>query len=240
MNGPSQEDLFVRDAQHLLGQAGCLNQWMADVLEKFVGRRVLEIGSGLGHITGHLSPRRELYVASDIDPYFRRRIEERFSASPNVKTAQVDLLRSEDFAPFERGLDTIICLNVLEHIDDHESALRNMQRALAPGGRLLLLLPQGAWLYGTIDELAGHRRRYHQGELRRLLVKAGFSVERMFGFNRAGTPGWYLNGKILKRSYFGKKQLKTFDSLVWLFRRIDAFLPWPAQSIIAVAQKTAD
>ena len=133
--------------------------------------------------------------------------------------------------------DTVICLNVLEHIEDDAVGLRNIASALAPGGRAIVLVPQDQSIYGTLDEVLGHYRRYSRDELRSKLEAAGFTVERLFEFNRVTRPGWYWNGRILKRRHFGRWQLRIFDRLGWLWRRIDGSLPWPAVSLIAVARK---
>jgi hypothetical protein len=77
-----------------------------------------------------------------------------------------------------------------------------MHRALPRGGQLNLCVPQGQGLYSSLDRVLGHRGRYSPEQLRHELVAAGFVVERLVPFNRAGTPGWYLNGRILRRTRF--------------------------------------
>ena len=134
-------------------------------------------------------------------------------------------------------MDTVICLNVLEHIQDDLLGLRNIYSALEPGGRAIVLVPHGQEVYGTLDEALGHYRRYSQEELNSRMVAAGFIVERILEFNRITRPAWYMNGKIFKRTTFNRLQLKIFDRLVWLWRRIDAALPWPPTSIIAIGRK---
>jgi hypothetical protein len=69
--------------------------------------------------------------------------------------------------------------------------------------------------------------------------EAGFEVETVLRFNRASRPGWWLNGKVLKRRTISRLQLKNFDRLVWLWRRIDTYLPWPQTSIIGIGRKGA-
>ncbi len=62
----------------------------------------------------------------------------------------------------------------------------------------------------------------------------GFRVEKILEFNRITYPGWYVNGRILKRRTFSRFQLSVFDRLVPLWRRIDPMLPWPPTSIIGI------
>ena len=111
-----------------------------------------------------------------------------------------------------------------------------MHRALQEGGRLILCVPQGQGLYSSLDRVLGHRCRYSSEQLRHELAASGFVVERLVPFNRAGTPAWYLNGGILRRTRFNPVQMKLFNHLVPIVRRVDRFLPWLALGLIAVAR----
>ena len=137
-------------------------------------------------------------------------------------------------------MDTVVCLNVLEHVEDDRAGLRNIYTALKPGGRAIVLVPHGQEIFGTLDTALGHFRRYSREELRSKMEQAGFRVERILDFNRISRPAWYINGRILKRSTLSRFQLSVFDRLVWLWRRIDSLLPWPPTSIIAIAVKSEE
>jgi SAM-dependent methyltransferase len=213
------------------------NLWMADTIRPFVGKRVLEIGAGMGNLTRYLSRRRERYAATDIDPEHLVRLRNRLRHRPKLETAVLDLARPEDFQPFSNSMDTVICLNVLEHLKDDLACLRNIHGALEPGGRAIILVPEGQNLFGQVDVVLGHQRRYSSDQLRARLEEAGFSVERILNFNRISRPAWFLNSRILQRSRLGRFQLKLFDKTVWLWRRIDRFIPWGPTSIIAIATK---
>ena len=99
------------------------------------------------------------------------------------------------------------------------------------------LVPHGQEIFGTLDTALGHYRRYSHQELKDKLERTGFRVETILNFNRISRPGWYVSGRILKRTTLGAVQMKMFDQLVWLWRRIDRHLPWPPTSIIAIAAK---
>jgi hypothetical protein len=130
-----------------------------------------------------------------------------------------------------------VCLNVLEHIENDRLGLANILSALEPGGRAIVLVPEGQSVFGTLDEALGHYRRYSTEELRQKMTEAGFQVEQILGFNRISRPAWYVSGKWLKRRTLSLAQLQLFDRFVWLWRRIDAMLPWKPTSIIAIARK---
>ncbi|MCC6389507.1 MAG: class I SAM-dependent methyltransferase, partial [Bryobacterales bacterium] len=218
--------------------AANFNQWMADTIRPYTGKAVLEIGAGIGNLTRQLIARRKRYIASDIDAQHLARLASRFQHRPNFEARQCDLGRAEDFEELRECADTVVCLNVLEHVADDRAGLRNIHRALRPGGRAIVLVPQGQWAYGKMDEALGHHRRYSITQLRERMEEAGFEVERILEFNRVSLPGWYLNGKLLGRNTVSAAQLKVFDKMVWLWRRVDRFLPWAPTSLIAVARKT--
>jgi glycosyltransferase involved in cell wall biosynthesis len=213
------------------------NLWMADTIRPFVGKRVLEIGAGMGNLTRHLSRRRERYVATDIDAEHLARLRNRLRHRPKLETAILDLAVADDFQPFSNSMDTVICLNVLEHLKDDLACLRNIYSALAPDGRAIILVPEGQNLFGQVDVVLGHQRRYSHQQLRARLEEAGFLVERILDFNRISRPAWFLNSRILRRSRLGRFQLKLFDKTVWFWRGVDRFIPWGPTSIIAIATK---
>jgi SAM-dependent methyltransferase len=147
-------------------------------------------------------------------------------------------LMTFDPAPFAgRGIDTILCFNVLEHVEDDRGALRRLHAALAPGGRLLLLVPAHQRLYGAIDRAIDHYRRYDAAGLAATLEEAGFRVEHTQYFNRLGVLGWYLNSVLLRRTKVPGLQLRLQNVLV-PFLRAEAALPLPfGLSLIAVARR---
>jgi len=128
-------------------------------------------------------------------------------------------------------------LNVLEHVPDESSALASIARSLQQNGRAIILVPQNPKLYGALDEALGHVRRYTRETLSAALDAAGFELETVFDFNRPTTPGWWWNGKVMRRRHFGKLQLKILNLSVWLMRPLDRVLPWHGASLIAVARK---
>ena len=235
-----QRDIYWDEGSEILDRLAAarnFNSWMAETIAPFLGRRILEVGAGIGNLTRRLAAKRELYIASDIDDKHLARLSARVAHRPQVRIAKIDLRRAEDFEPFRGLVDTVVCLNVLEHVEDDQHALRNIQNVLEPGGRAIILVPQNQRIYGELDAVLGHARRYSETELLRKMTAAGFQVEELFDFNRVTTPGWWWNGRVLKRRTFSPFQLQIFDWLVPVFERVDRWLPWKGASLIAVGRK---
>lgn len=220
-----------------LQSARRFNQWMADTLRPYIGDRVLEIGAGIGNLTNQFIPR-ELYVASDINPHYLEYLRSYAIGKPYLRVMRIDATSADDFARVQSGFDTAIMINVLEHVPDEQLSLKNLRTALAPGGRVVILVPQHPALYGSLDEVLEHRERYTSAGLRRSLETAGFEVERIFDFNRTSVPAWFWNARILRRKNFSNVQLKVLELIMPIVRALDRLLPWPGISAIGVARKT--
>lgn len=233
-------DVYTDSGQSILdafAHTPKFNRWMADTIRPYVGKRVLEIGAGMGNLTRQLIPGRQVYVATDIDEEHMARLRVRLHHRLNLQVAHCDAANPADFVPFAGQMDTVICLNVLEHIEDHHRTLTNIHSALMPGGRAIILVPQDQKIYGAMDEALGHVLRYSKELLRSRIEEAGFTVEGILDFNRPSRPGWYFSGKVLQKREISRLQLRIFEKLVWLWRRIDRVLPWPSVSIIAICVK---
>jgi len=235
------DDIYQTDqyGSHILlslEKAHRFNGWMSSAIDQWVGMDVLEIGAGLGNITSQLIPR-DRYLASDINPHYLQYLENYARGKPYLDTAIVDLEDPETFEDLEGSFDTVICLNVLEHVEDSIGSLRNLYKALQAQGRLVLYVPQDQRLFSSLDEALEHHRRYDRKTLEAHLLEAGFSIEHIGDFNRAGRPGWWLNGRVLRRKHLSRFQLKVFDTMTPILSRIDRFLPWRGLGLIAVATK---
>ncbi len=212
-------------------------EWMAETISPYVGDKVLEIGAGTGNVTRHLCPRRSLYIASDVNTEYDAHLRNRFRHRPSLLVRRLDAAVPGDFKPFERQMDTVVCLNVLEHIKDDAAALASIRTTLEPGGRLILLVPNDPSAYGTVDQVIGHYRRYTPDIVRKLLQGAGYEVENILRFNRVSMPAWRFTGQVSRAKTLSRYGLSVFDRFVWLWRKIDSALPWEPASIIAIARR---
>lgn len=233
-------DLYKDPAAEILDAfsvAPRFNQWMAHTVRPFLGRRVLEFGAGMGNLTRPLSLGRDRYVASDVDRAHLARLKATLKHRANVEIHAGDAVRSDDFESYRESMDSVVCFNVLEHVEDDLACARNMYMVLAAGGRAIVLAPQGPNLFGTLDKVLGHRRRYTRETLQNVLERAGFVVDDVIPFNRISWAAWYAAGRMLGRSRLSRGLLRIFDATVFLWKRIDRVLPFPPISLIAIAKK---
>ena len=230
-----QSDEYGSQILSVLEGAPRFNRWLGSILRPHVGHRVLEIGAGLGTLTGQFIPR-DHYLASDINPNYLHYLRSFSLGKPYLEVARINAEEARDFSGRENRFDTVVMVNVLEHVDE-ERTLQNVASTLVDGGRLVVLVPQCPRLYGTLDEALEHRLRYTPKKLERALEQAGLSVNCMFEFNKFSVPGWWVNGKVLRRRVFSRLQLKLVDLLVPFVRVFDRWLPWRGLSLVAVAEK---
>ncbi len=213
--------------------------WLARTLRPYLGDTVLEVNAGIGNMAGRLIARRILYVAAEKDPLHLHALHNRFLRTPNVVVQRTDPEEPGGFAAMEGCFDTVLCLNVLEYVADPAGVLARLQAVLKPGGRIVVLVPQGPGLFGSLDRSMGHKRRYSAETGREALESQAFEIERIWGFNKAGAPPWWIYSKLAGSRRINKLTLKIFDKTVWIWRRIDGIMPWRGLSLILVARKTS-
>jgi glycosyltransferase involved in cell wall biosynthesis len=215
-----------------------LNRWILQQFRQYIGSRVLEAGCGIGNFTELLLDRERL-VSVDNDPLYVEMADWRLGHLENIVTLKRDLA---DIATYDElkpeRLNTIVCLNVLEHIAPDEQVLRAYYDLLEPGGHAIILVPAHMWLYGPCDEALGHMRRYSQTELHTKMQAAGFEVVMMEEFNRMGVPGWYLN-KMLGRRDLQPRQMRLFEWLLPVAKGMEALKIGRGLSLIGVGRKPA-
>jgi SAM-dependent methyltransferase len=210
--------------------------WITQIVRPNLGDRVIEVGAGLGNLTGRLMSKKLQYVAGESDPVYFHALNNRFLRTPNVTVQSMRPGEADDFKNWQGKFDTALCLNVLEAADNPAQVVANLRACLAPEGRMVVLVPLGKSLESGLDKAMGHHRRFSEQEVRELLQQAGFSVESRRTVNKIGALSWFIYGKILRRTRINKLSLKLFDKTVWLWRRLDGMMPWPGLSLILVAK----
>ena len=212
--------------------------WIVRQASRHIGRRLLDIGCSTGNVTRHFTGC-ELLVGVDPNPYALDVGRAEWAGGrPEVQLLPITI-PSDAFLALERfAFDSITCLNVLEHVQNDLEALRQMHQVLAPGGRLFLLVPANQWLYGSMDAADQHCRRYTRRGLAQTVAMAGFTVRSLRFMNAPGVAGWFINGRILRRTLIPSTQAGLFDRCVPFIERLEAaFAPPIGQSLVLVADR---
>lgn len=211
-------------------------RWVFEQIEPFLGRTVLEVGSGIGVISKFLLPRSPSLVLSDHQQVHLSMLRERFGELEGVRYELLDL-NEPPYRLEIPELDTVVCLNVLEHIQSDDEALRGLANLLPRRGRLVLQVPNHPRLFGSLDESYGHVRRYSPRTLREKLERAGFRLVSQRRFDPFSIPGWILAGRILGRRRLDVGALRVHDALVPILRLFDFSSRFAGLSLIVCAER---
>ena len=227
------------DRGHLYNLTGTPSYlgWLGKTIRPFLGDTVLELGSGIGNLSGRLMAKRLRYVATENDPLYLHALLNRFLRTPSVEVKRVDPATLDGLDPLKGQIETVLLVNILEYLDRPEKTLLKLQETLKPNGRVVVLSPANPSLFGSLDRSVGHLRRYSEKDLRGLLDQNGYQVEQCFTMNKPGAFAWWINSKLLSNDRISRFTLKAFDLTVWFWQRVDRFLPWGGLSIVAVARK---
>jgi SAM-dependent methyltransferase len=218
------------------------HRWILELFEPYLGARLVEVGAGTGSFSEMLLARRpESLSLVEPSEMYRRLVEHvgGLADAARVETYNDTFAGVAARLRRERRPDSIIYVNVLEHIEDDEAELTLVRETLAPGGRVFLFVPALRWLYGSFDELVGHRRRYTRRELETKCEAAGLRVVKAIYFDSAGVLPWWLKYRVLRSERMEPGAVKLYDALcVPLLRRVEALVPPPAgKNVLLVAEK---
>lgn len=214
-----------------LGAANRFNAWVFSRFRPHLGQNVLEVGCGTGNFTTLIAAEGHAVTGCDLHAPYVEIARGRLAAYPNARVLCADATSAD----FDGGYDTVVLLDVLEHIEDDIGFLKRLRATLRPGGRIILKVPAYSWLFCGMDTAIGHYRRYDRASLRAALHAGGFKLVDQRYFNALAVLGWFLNGKLLKRTTPPAEQVALFERLVPALKFLDYVFPIPfGISLIAV------
>ncbi|QDT91682.1 class I SAM-dependent methyltransferase [Gimesia algae] len=172
-------------------------QWSIELVAPWLGKRILDAGCGIGNATEQLSAYAEYVLAVDLSPENMKVLQHRFADDPHIECAQLDLDDNmEEIAC--RNIDSIVCFDVLEHVEDDQALLNQFLKMVQPGGYLLIKVPAGRWLYGSVDIASAHFRRYVKSELKQKAIQSGWQIINIHYMNIFGVIPYFIKSRILK------------------------------------------
>ncbi len=231
-----------------LSEAFQYQKWIYESVAPYLGKRVLELGSGIGNLSQWL-PEGDLLVLSEVDTA----LIDILKAKPTIKVKKnavilhMDLQKNLNEQVAKYNLDTIVSFNVIEHIENDFLAIQDQVRALKESSalgpkKLIIFVPAFNFAYGSLDKVFKHYRRYDASMLRNTFKKIDPSLNpKIRYFNILSFAGWIFQGKILKKEVINKSQISILESIIPYWKPIDNFLTkkmkFPlGQSVVCVVE----
>lgn len=213
------------------------NHWIFDSVREHLGGDVVEVGAGVGNITQFLLNANRLVCLEPFAAY-REYLQKRFAKHLNVEIHPLAIEQVPNADVPAGSFDSVVCLNVLEHVADHVGALRNMGRLVRPGGNVIVFVPALPFLFGEMDRAMGHLRRYTKRSLRQAFLAAGLRPTRARYVNLVGVAGWWWNGRVRKKATIPASATLLFDRLVPILSAMERICPpLIGQSVLVVGTR---
>lgn len=234
MDESAKPSYFGRDLE-AMSFARNYHGWIVEEFQPYIGGTVAEVGAGTGNFSELLLQHAARLVSFEPSSNMYPALRARFAESRNVETVNSPLGAASDrFGAF----DTVVYVNVLEHIEDDAQELSLAFKALRQGGHLLVFVPALPFLYGELDRNVGHVRRYYKRDLVARAQASGFRVARVRYFDFAGILPWYVAFVLLRRPITGTK-VDLYDRFVVpLMRRIERHVTPPiGKNLLLIARK---
>ncbi len=220
--------------------AGNYNAWLFSLVQPHLGERVFEVGCGIGSMTERILASGRHVFGIEPNRSCAVELETRLGCHPGfehrpwrIEDCDRDLLGGLSF-------DTVLCVNVLEHVEDDRGALRLLTSLLDPAGRVVLLLPAVPGAFGPIDASVGHFRRYSKAMVRDAFREVALAIDRLRYSNLLGLLGWLYNARIRRITKQSDRQIALFDSIVPWYSWLERVVPPPiGMTLLAVGRRTA-
>lgn len=228
-----------------MGAASNYHRWILAVFKPFLGRHVVEVGAGLGAFSELILSQHPCETLSLVEPSdeMHGKLAEkasRMDTTTRVETYHANFVNAAPLIKAKQAPDSVIYVNVLEHIADDEFELETVRQNLSEGGCIFLFVPALQWLYGVFDERVGHVRRYTKRELEDKLERSGFNILLSSYFDLAGVAPWWIKYRLLKSATMGERGVRFYDRfIVPAARRIESVASPPiGKNVIVIAQKS--
>jgi 2-polyprenyl-3-methyl-5-hydroxy-6-metoxy-1,4-benzoquinol methylase len=233
------QDRYAAEDLETIEEARRYGAHVFELFRPFIGRRVLEVGCGIGTMSRKLADVADEIVGIEPNANCIERIEVAMRDEPKFSLRQCHLEECDPADLAARRFDTVYCVNVLEHIHDDIAALRMFRDVILPDGQVLIFVPAVQAAYGPLDSELGHHRRYSKATLTHAFQEAGLEVAMLRYTNPIGLVGWMYNAHISKSRVHSLEQVKLFERLVapWALPLERLVTPPIGLSLMAVGRR---
>ena len=215
------------------------HHWILDEITPYLSGNIAEVGAGCGNFSDFLLTTgiQQLYAFEPSNNMFPI-LEQHFRDNPTVSTCHAYF--GDRVAEFSEAFDTVLYINVLEHIEKDVEELSHAYQTIKPGGNLLIFVPALEFLFGENDRQVGHFRRYHKKELVERVSSAGFDIVKANYFDLAGILPWYIAFVLLKQTATDGNVSLYDNWVVPIVRRVEHFITPPiGKNLLLVGKKRA-
>lgn len=231
------DPFYVEDLRQM-ARAQNYQRWQFQMVAPFLTGEVLEVGGGIGNFTPQIASVAQFVTSVEPNEYCHQQLREKIASLKNAAAHRVTVETLQSAIPAGKKFNSVVLMNVLEHIKDDRAVLAELKQYLAPGGRIVVLVPACQWAFGPTDTRLGHYRRYTKPYSRQLVAGLQMELEALRYYNFAGIWGWWWNAKCGKRENQSDAQIRFFDGwIVPVLSRLERFIPPPVgQSLLFVAR----
>lgn len=225
----------------VIDKADKFTDWMYSEVKPFLKGDILEVGSGIGTYSNKIARdfKHNNKFFTDFNLEYVEKLRELFKDDSSILATNLDLLKPENPQIKIGSFDSIIALNVIEHIEDDITALNNIYDFLKPGGVFVMLVPAHKWLFNCMDEAAGHYRRYSQSLIKEKISTTNFKLKKIYYFNFLSICGWYINGKVFKKQIANENAVRFLNKIIPFLSFLERYIlnKKIGISIIAIMEK---
>jgi len=213
-------------------------KWQFKQFSPYLGKRIADIGCGIGNFVEFLK-NKDLYFGLEPNQVFAKEFNTLHQAENLRLAANGDITTNEALDEMRANqLDSALCVNTLEHIANHKVALSNMIKGVGAGGSICILVPAHLWLYGSLDQLDGHYRRYSKKTLLNLTKNQPVKIIKCYYLNFFGAFGWFVKGRILKEKIQKNANYKIINTLLPLISLVESIAKPPiGMSLVLILEK---
>ena len=233
------EERYAADDLETMQEARRYAAHVFDLFRPHIGSRVLEVGCGIGTMSRRLADIAETVVGIEPNLNCARRVQEELGEHPRFSLRVCHLEECDKSELSSHRFDTVVCVNVLEHIADDVRALKTFREVVAPKGRVLIFVPAVQAAYGPLDAELGHHRRYSKQTLSKALTEAGLELVALHYTNPIGLIGWMYNAHVANSTAHSLTQVRLFETLIapWALPLERLIAPPIGLSLVAVGRR---
>lgn len=207
------------------------------LLSPFLGEKVAEVGAGTGNLSRlilkeKISDLTAFEPSANLFPLLCEALKE------ESNKVSINNYFHEVSHNYQSYFDSILYVNVLEHIEDDKKELEYIKYSLNKNGYACIFVPALTWLYSDFDKSIGHYRRYHKKDLVRLVESSGLKIVKADYIDFIGIFPWYISLVLLKNK-LNVKHVKLYDKYVFpVTKFVENIIPLPiGKNLLLIAKK---